>query len=263
MKMIKIISGGPIVATAIHASHKMRDEVRNLHDLDENIRLREEDPYTDLWTTVGDIQITGDKSRFEFDINRPREKAVYLKPEDAWGLHLWKSPPPPELVKKSIDQYDDFYRDVKECFSNLQDNVGRFVVLDLHSYNQIRPNPDSPPADHEFNPEVIIGTSNMKRKRWAPLVDRLISDLRAFDYMGRRLDVRENVKWSGGEFSQWVHNTFPENGCSFAIEFKKFFMNEWTGELYKDHHNLILKAIKSAVPGIYEELKKLNTLDKQ
>jgi len=61
------------------------------------------------------------------------------------------------------------------------------------------------------------------------VVDRFIADLRACDFLGRRLDVRENVKFQGGHFSRWVHQTYPESGCALAIEFKKFFMDEWTG----------------------------------
>ena len=68
----------------------------------------------------------------------------------------------------------------------------------------------------------------MIRNRWSPVVNRLINDLRTFDYNGRKLDVRENIKFMGGNLSRWTHETFPESGCSLSIEFKKFFMDEWT-----------------------------------
>ena len=38
-------------------------------------------------------RIIVNRSRFEVDINRPRDKAVYITPEDAWGLHIWKNIP--------------------------------------------------------------------------------------------------------------------------------------------------------------------------
>ena len=43
---------GPIVATAIHDGHEVRDEVGSLLALDEAGRLREEDPFTGDWTTI-------------------------------------------------------------------------------------------------------------------------------------------------------------------------------------------------------------------
>ena len=256
--MIILQTEGPIVATAIHAGHNLRSEILELINLDEKARRREEDPYTDAWTFFGDVKIIVETSRFECDVNRPRKKAVYLKPEDAWGLDVWKKELPKDMLERSLQKYDLFYKNVHKTFSDLQKGEGKFAVFDLHSYNHIRPSPDSPPANSELNPEVIVGTSNMDRKRWAPIVDRLISELRNFDFLGRSLDVRENVKWSGGNFSRWIHNTFPENGCSFAIEFKKFFMNEWSGELFEKEHDAIGRALASAAKAIKEELEKLS-----
>ena len=45
------------------------------------------------------------------------------------------------------------------------------------------------------------------------------------------MDVRENIAFQGrGEQTRFVHDDFPETGCAIAVEFKKFFMDEWTGE---------------------------------
>ncbi|MFC1601600.1 hypothetical protein ACFL34_04550 [Candidatus Sumerlaeota bacterium] len=49
---------GPIVAAAIHDGHTVREEVENLHALSEDQRLREEDPYTGVWTEVADRSIS-------------------------------------------------------------------------------------------------------------------------------------------------------------------------------------------------------------
>ena len=81
---------GPLVATAIHNGHLLRDEIEELTALSDVERLREEDPFTGDWTTIANVQIVMQNSRFEVDLNRPRDKAVYIDPEDAWGLKLWK-----------------------------------------------------------------------------------------------------------------------------------------------------------------------------
>ena len=134
---------------------------------------------------------------------------------------------------------------------------GRFVVFDLHSYNHRRSGPEGPPADPAANPDVNVGTGTMVRERWAPLIDRFIQDLNSFDFLGRHLDVRENVRFRGGNFPRWSHQQFPQTGCALAIEVKKFFMNEWTGEADYQQLRAIRLALESTVSGVLEELVKL------
>ena len=218
------VGSTPLVATAIHNGHEVRDEVAHLFALDESDRLREEDPFTDKWVTIAGTQVVVYRSRFEVDLNRPRKKAVYLTPADAWGLQVWQDTPPSDMLGRSLAQYDTFYAEMQALFTDFTTRFGRFVVFDLHTYNHRRAGPDGPAADPAQNPEVNIGTGTMNREPWAPLVERLMTDLQTFDYLGRHLDVRENVKFQGGHFARWAHQTFPGAVCVLAIDFKKFFM---------------------------------------
>ena len=252
-----IIGGDPIVAAAIHDGHDLRKEIRDLIALKESERLCEEDPFTGKWTEVASTRITGLRSRFEVDLNRPRDKAVYRKPQDAWGLKVWRIDPTNEIVEESLLQYDSFYRDVHTVLSDLQHRFNHVVVYDLHTYNHRREGPDRPPADTKLNPEVNIGTGTLNREYWAPVIDRFMNDLKKYDFLGRHLDVRENIKFQGGNFSRWIHQQFPETICSIAIEFKKFFMDEWTGRPDKVQVDAIKEALKSTIPGVLEELEKL------
>ncbi len=136
------------------------------------------------------------------------------------------------------------------CCKRMVERYHRVVVLDLHTYNHRREGPDRPAADRLSNPEVNLGTGTMDRARWAPIVDRFIVDLRNFDFLGRHLDVRENVKFRGGHFPAWIHREFPESVCVLSVEFKKFFMNEWTGEPDLVQLQAIERALKSTVWGL-------------
>ena len=108
---------------------------------------------------------------------------------------------------------------------------GRFVLFDVHSYNHRRNGADAPPTAQVEAPDVNIGTFSMPRDRWAFLLDPLIRSMGEFDFNGRRLDVRENIAFQGkGEQTRFVHGRYPGTGCAIAIEFKKFFMDEWSGE---------------------------------
>ena len=86
-----------------------------------------------------------------------------------------------------------------------------------------------------------------------------MDDLRRYHYLGRHLDVRENVKFFGGNHPRWAHETFPGSACVIAIEFKKFFMDEWTGEPDMVLVEAIGQALAGTVPGVLEELSKAST----
>lgn len=248
---------GPVVAVALHDGHDVRAEVASLFAMSEADRRREEDPFTATWTTIADTQIVVQRSRFELDLNRPRDRAIYLKPQDAWGLTVWQTRPSPEIMMRSLAEYDAFYATVKRIFTVLKSRFGRFVVFDLHTYNHRRLGLQALPADPKYNPEINLGTGTMDRTRWAPVVENFLTDLRGFDFLSRHLDVRENVKFQGGHFSDWVHQTFPNSACVLSIEVKKFFMNEWSNELDPIQLDAIRCALESTVPGVLAALKQL------
>ena len=223
-------SDGPVVATAIHDGSGLRGEVRRAMALSEADRLHEEDPFTgQALADVPDHVIAG-RSRFEVDLNRSADTAVYRTPEQSWGMTVWREPLGAGLVERSLKIHARFYRMMEEWLAEIEADHGRFVILDVHSYNHRRSGPDGPPTPQKDSPDINIGTFSMPRDRWAWLLDPLIDTMRRFDFGGRRLDVRENVAFQGkGELTRFVHTRFPDSGCAIAIEFKKFFMDEWTG----------------------------------
>lgn len=246
---------GPLVAAAVHDGHAIHPETLAHVALPEADRLREEDPFTGRLTAVAPTRIVGRRSRFEIDLNRPPEGAVYRTPDDAWGLDVWGGREALEsVVERSMGVYESFYRAVEKLLALKIREHGSIVVYDLHSYNHRRGGPDGPLADAEGNPEVNIGTGTLDRARWGDLVDGFMADLRqgAADAGLDDLDVRENVKFQGGYFSQWVHETFGSAACVIAVEFKKTFMNEWTGELDRDHFDKLRQALEATVPGVLD-----------
>jgi N-formylglutamate amidohydrolase len=248
----------PIIVAAIHDGHQIRTELTEYLNLGESARFREEDPFTGKWLAISKNTITTETSRFEVDLNRPREKAVYLKPEDSWGLKVWKEQIPDELYKGSLKKYSEFYSQLeKEINLHLTKNK-IVVVYDLHSYNYKRNGATQPPEDDLLNPEINLGTGTLNREKWAPIVDRFIEETKKYNFMKRTIDIRENIKFRGGYFPRWIHEKFPNNVCSLSIEFRKFFMDEWTGEPYPDVIEEIKKLLEFTKHGILEEINKMN-----
>jgi N-formylglutamate amidohydrolase len=225
--------------------------------LDSAQRLYEEDPYTGDWTFIAPTRIVARRSRFEVDFNRPRDKAVYITPADAWGLEVWRCSPPSAMIGQSLQAYDDFYAHLGSVLDRLVARHGKVVVFDLHSYNHIRGDAAGAAADPAANPEVNLGTGTMDRAAWSPIVDGWLAAVRSHDYLGRRLDVRENVKFFGGQLPRWVHENYPHSVCALAIEVKKFFMNEWTGELDSTQHTAIGQSLAAAATAVSDALEQI------
>lgn len=223
-------SAGPIIATAIHNGHDMRADLLALTKLDDDERLREEDPHTGVLAEQFPTHLVVEVSRFEVDLNRPREQAVYRRPEDAWGLDLWKPDLTDEHVERSLGLYDEFYERIGEIIESAIDAHGCFVVYDIHSYNHRRGGPNAPADDPAGNPTVNLGTGSLP-DRWRPVADSFMGSMAAQTLAGEQIDTRENVRFKGGHLSQWVHENYGDHGCALAIEFKKVFMEEWTGRV--------------------------------
>jgi N-formylglutamate deformylase len=217
-----------LIVTAIHAGTAMRPSLEALCGLENRQRFREEDPFTDGWTRISDNRIVGLRSRFEVDLNRARDKSVYRVPADCWGLEVWNGVLPDTEIALSLAAYDAFYAATGAFVERLLSQHARVMIYDLHSYNHQRQGPGID-DDPEGAPEINLGTANIDRGSWGPVLDVLSTALRKGPD-GREYDVRENVRFKGGHFSCWLNQRFGPSVCPVAIEFKKVFMNEWTGE---------------------------------
>lgn len=253
------VGDGPLVSAAIHHGHAMRGELFDSSGLTEVERLREEDPFTETLADVAPTRIVGHRSRFEVDLNRPRDQCVYLTPEEAWGLNVWREPLAPDAVEESRRLHDLFYGAIGGLVRQLVAVHGRVIVLDVHSYNHRRGGPDGPAANENDNPEVNVGVGSLDREFWAPVVDTLLAGLRNCIIEGRPLDVRENVKFQGGHFPRTLHREFPRTVCAPAIEFKKTFMNEWTGDVDHAHLIKLRDALRSSTPRLLNALERIRS----
>lgn len=217
---------GPVIATAIHAGHSLRADTAAQIALGDMERQREEDPHTERIADIGATQVTVHSSRFEVDLNRARSQALYRTPEQAWGLQVWRTELSPASAQLSLQAYDQFYEEMQALIERTISAHGYALILDVHSYNHRRGGPGAQPENPEANPEVNLGTGTLDRTFWSPVIEPFTASLVAAGF-----DVRENVKFKGGNFARWVHETFPETAVALAVEFKKTFMDEWSAEV--------------------------------
>lgn len=225
------VGDGPVIATAIHDGHGLRPSLRPLVALPADERMREEDPLTGMFTEVGDVRIQVPTSRFETDLNRPREGAVYARPEDCWGLEVWRAPMPEQEIESSLAAWDRFYTMFAELVERMLEHWNALLLIDLHSYNHRRDGADAAPAAQQDNPDIELGITTADPDRWGSVVTQFSQALRVHPVNGRKPDVRANVRFpTGGHFPEWVYSRWGSRVCTISPEFKKIFMDEWTGQ---------------------------------
>lgn len=246
---------GPLVVTAIHDGHQIRPVLNAYFNLSAKQRLREEDPYTGLLAARFSNHIISNFSRFEVDLNRPRKKSIYLKPEDAWGLQVWRESLPQDELQESYRNYDHFYEVAEEYLQEIIDHHGYVIVYDLHTYNHRRGGPQSKPADPAQNPEINLGLGNIDLDKWRPVIDTFTHSYQQAWPGDHTPDIRENVKFEGGHFMHWIHERFGDKACAISIEFKKTFMDEWTNELDEEHLNRIGTALEASAEAVLDKIK--------
>jgi len=101
-----------------------------------------------------------------------------------------------------------------------------------------------------------VGTATMDRRRWGSLVDGFLVDLAAAgaDRDGP-LDVRENVRFQGGDMAASLHGRFGDRACVLSLEFKKTFMDEWTGEIDPERLAHLVDALAATLPAARARLE--------
>jgi N-formylglutamate deformylase len=242
---------GPLISSALHASHALRAELAPRLAVSAADRLREEDPHTEALAAFAPNRLVALRSRFEVDLNRPRGRAVYRVPADAWGLEVWREPPTEELVERSLRQWDDFYQAAESLVAEVIAREGHALVLDIHAYCHRRGGPWAPPEDPAANPEVDLDTGPLDRPRWARVVEALQAD-----FSGAGLDARENVKFRGGHFVAWLNRRFSPGCCAVAIEFRKSYVDEWSGVLDPARLARLAAALSSAASSALREFQR-------
>ena len=226
-----ILGDGPVVATAIHDGHDMRESLLPHLAIGEDERRREEDPMTGLLTVVGDVRIRVRASRFQVDLNRSRDMAISTNPADTWGLQVWRGELPPAELEQSLAGHDRFYEMIRGLLDDLIAKWGCVLLIDIHSYNHRRDGADADPAPQHGNPDIELGVTTLDPGRWGHVATRFAQVLRDTPVDGRSPDVRENIRFpTGGYFPEWVYANWGEQVCTISPEYKKIYMDEWTAQ---------------------------------
>ncbi|MGV6828175.1 MAG: N-formylglutamate amidohydrolase [Flavobacteriales bacterium] len=213
---LKIEAYVPYVCGAVHDGHQFRKELWQYCLHTEYERWYEEDPCTKEMVKTHPIVIAGCDSRFEYDLNRAPESAVY---EDAWGKKLWKTNLPEHQKEKSLKKHAAFYKVVNALIKKLESKHKTVIVYDMHSYNWKRWNREVP--------IINLGTKNIDNQRFQNIVEswrKSLSELR-IPYQKETTSKINDTFQGNGYFLKFITNNF-KNTLVLATEFKKIYCDE-------------------------------------
>ncbi|MFD0861967.1 N-formylglutamate amidohydrolase [Sungkyunkwania multivorans] len=201
-------------------------------------RWYEEDPATKQMVQSHPIVIAGCDSRFEYDLNRAPENAIY---EDAWGKRLWHQPLSVKERDLSLSKHANFYKVVYALISKLEQMHGHCVVYDMHSYNWRR-------WDRHV-PTWNLGTANIDNVRFGNMVEAWIKSLSEMRLPnGIDSDAKENDTFQGnGYFLKFITQNF-KNTLVLATEVKKIYCDELKHIMFPEVVAAIEKELKYRLP---------------
>ncbi|MFV9550907.1 N-formylglutamate amidohydrolase [Algibacter sp. PT7-4] len=246
---IKIDEYVPYICAAVHDGHQFRKELWSncIHTAYE--RWYEEDPETKNMIKSHPIVIAGCDSRFEYDLNRAPEDAVFTT---AWGKQLWREPLSINIKKRSLEKHANFYKIVYALVNTLETKFGFCTVYDMHSYNWKR-------WDREV-PTWNLGTSNIDNKRFGNVVENWRQSLSEIKLPNAiKSDALINDTFQGhGYFLKFITQNF-KNTLVLATEIAKVYCDEYEQiifpEVVKAVEIELLKRISSHAQNTYKIFK--------
>lgn len=223
------------VCGAVHDGHQFRSELWDNCMHTEYERWFEEDPATKEMVQSHPIVIAGLDSRFEYDLNRAPESAIYT---DAWGKQLWHKPLSDDMRVKSLKKHTNFYTVVHALMSKLEAKFGICVVYDMHSYNWKR-------WDREV-PTWNLGTSNVDNDRFGTTIELWRATLEKMALPNQILSTSKiNDTFQGnGYFLKYITKHF-KNTLVLATEAKKIYCDEINQIMYPEVVRAIEEALKT------------------
>ena len=233
------------VCGAVHDGHHFRKELWENCRHTAYDRWYEEDPCTLEMIRNHPIVIAGCDSRFEYDLNREPEIAIY---EDAWGKELWREPLSDEALAKSMEKHNNFYRVVRALIEKLESMHPHCVVYDVHSYNWQRWN--------RAVPTWNIGTDNIDQVRFEKDVESWRKALSELDLPHEipQTSLVNDTFFGNGYFLKFISKNF-KNTLVLATEVAKIYCDELEQRIFPEVVKAIQTGLEEKIPAHAEAFK--------
>lgn len=237
--IVKIDEYAPIICAAIHNGHRLRSELEKSFLLSKEERFYEEDPYTDELISSFPIQLIGNDSRFEYDLNRAKALSTYFK--TAWDKQVWEKPLSQKQRTKSHNKHQSFYNVLEAIIEVIEKQFNNAIVFDIHSYNHKRIEKNTP----TFN----IGSGQIDVERWGNIVSHFEKQLNRIVLPNLEVRAATDEVFQGRGYLVTHVNAHFDNTLVLPTEVKKIFMDESSGDVYP----LVLEELKAGFKSAISE----------
>jgi uncharacterized protein (TIGR02421 family) len=237
--IIKIDEYAPIICAAIHNGQRLRSELDKSFLLSDEERFYEEDPYTDELISSFPIQLIGNDSRFEYDLNRAKALSTYFK--TAWDKQVWEKPLSQKQRAKSHSKHQSFYNVLEAIVEVIEKQFNNAIVFDIHSYNYKR--------IEENTPTFNIGSGQIDVERWGSVVSLFEKQLNRIVLPNLEVRAATDEVFHGRGYLITHINAHFDNTLVIPTEVKKIFMDESSGEIYP----LVLEELKAGFKNAISE----------
>ncbi|MBW1296879.1 N-formylglutamate amidohydrolase [Aquimarina litoralis] len=235
---IKIDSYAYYICAAVHDGHQFRKELWEHCIHTEYERWYEEDPATKQMVQSHPIIIAGCDSRFEYDLNRDPENAIY---KDAWGKQLWKKPLSEDIEERSLSKHQNFYKVIQELVHKIESKYGASIIYDMHSYNWKRWKREVP--------IINLGTANIDQDRFGAFASSWCDSLSKIKlpYHEKTSAAINDTFQGNGYFLKYITKNF-KNSLVLATEFSKIYCDELSYVMYPEVVDCIENELKEKIP---------------
>lgn len=243
---LKIDTYVPYLCAAIHDGHQFRKELWEACLHSEYDRWYEEDPETKRMIDTQPIVLASMDSRFEYDLNRTPEEAVFIT---AWGKQLWKTPLSEDQKQRSITKHQNFYKVVDALLNQLEHQFKHCAVYDMHSYNWQR-------WDREV-PTWNLGTTNINNDKFGNQVElwrKSLSEIKLPNNIKQTAKINDTF-FGNGYFLKHISSKF-ENTLVLATEIAKVYCDEYQQIIYPEVIDAVRNELKIRIPNHAKQLKK-------
>lgn len=130
--LVRVNEYVPLIALMPYTGHRVREEIASKMSIEDDQRAADEDAGLAAMVQPFPVQIFGLDSRYEYDLDRAKADAIYLKPFQSWGKKVWVNPPAKDEIDLSMQKYDEFH-DLVDFFVDeaLQWKPGKALVVNL------------------------------------------------------------------------------------------------------------------------------------
>lgn len=242
-----------IIGVAPHWSHRVREQLRPKLAIGDAERLYDEDPHTERFLGPFATVLAPNQSRYEIDVNRPPDVALYTRPELAWGKKVWGEELDRYERERSLEIWYEFHGFLDAVVEDSIERFGRALLFDIHSFNYQR----SGPVDWREHPDptINLGTAHLRTDdEGEEILDWIRRRLDAFTVLGVECSFDEDAVFYGGYISRRLSRTYGPRCITVSVEFKKVFMDARSGEPDRDVLDELVEQMDALVHDLGDRL---------